>query len=143
MNEILSVRPVTPTRGRGATSGATKAMPKASFNRDELNEVRSLFTALGLFRQIRRDMPLQYVITLLLVATEEGKTVTEYARMLGLPASVMSRHLLDIGVRNRKFEEGFGLVSYEPNPANLREHNYYLTEQGRALVHQAIRALRR
>jgi len=49
-----------------------------------------------LFQTYRKDMPLQYVVTLLAVALDEGKTVMEYARMQGISPSVMSRHLLDI-----------------------------------------------
>lgn len=142
MTELTSGRQVASTTPRRGTGSVGISMPK-SFNDDELREIRSFHTALGVFRQVRRDMPLQYVLTLLLVATDEGKTVTEYARMTGTSASVMSRHLLDIGERNRHMEDGFGLVMYKANPTNLREHQYYLTPKGRATIQQAIRSMRK
>jgi hypothetical protein len=40
-----------------------------------------------------------------------GLTVTEYAKRLRISKSTMSRHLLDIGDRNRKGERGMGLVT--------------------------------
>jgi DNA-binding MarR family transcriptional regulator len=102
-----------------------------------------LLDVLESFRLLRATMPLQYVVSLLLVATDEGRSVGEYAARLGVSPSVMSRHLLDIGVRNRHFEEGFGLVEYRPDPMNLRAHQYYLTARGRTLAQQIIRQLNR
>ena len=46
-------------------------------------------------------MPVQYITSFLLVATDEGLTVTDYAKKAGVSKSVMSRHLLDIGGRSR------------------------------------------
>ena len=86
------------------------------------------------FRQLRATMPLQYVTTFLLVALDEGKNVSEYASKAGVAKSVMSRHLLDIGERNRDLEPGFGLVKSEPNPLNLREHRVTLTDKGRQVA---------
>lgn len=84
-------------------------------------------------------MPLQYVTAFLLVAQEEGLGVSDYAQRAGVSLSVMSRHLLDIGERNRNQEEGFGLVTYRSNPMELRKHEYTLTDKGRALAYQITR----
>ena len=86
--------------------------------------VSSLLGALEPFRTIRGAMPLQYVTAFLLVAEEEGLGVSDYAKRAGVSMSVMSRHLLDIGQRNRNMEEGFGLVTYRANPLELRKHEY-------------------
>lgn len=106
---------------------------------DERAAVRSLMGSLEPFRALRATMPLQYVIAFLLVAEEEGLGVGEYAQRAGVAVSVMSRHLLDIGDRNRHMEEGFGLVTYRANPTNLRQHEYMLTDKGRALLHKTTR----
>jgi DNA-binding MarR family transcriptional regulator len=74
------------------------------------------------------------------VAEEEGLGVIDYAKRAGVSTSVMSRHLLDIGERDRYMEDGFGLVTYRPNPRELRKHEYFLTDRGRALVHKINRA---
>jgi DNA-binding MarR family transcriptional regulator len=84
-------------------------------------------------------MPLQYVTAFLLVCHEEGMGVGDYAERAGVSVSVMSRHLLDIGDRNRHMEEGFGLVTYRANPMELRKHEYMLTDKGRALAHKILR----
>lgn len=109
----------------------------------EKDDVRKLVAALDPFHNIRQTMPMQYIRTFLLVALEEGLGVSEYARRAGVSQSVMSRHLLDIGDRNRHMEEGFGLITFRPNPTDFRKHEIFLTDKGRAIAHQLVRALRK
>jgi DNA-binding MarR family transcriptional regulator len=110
-----------------------------SLREHDLDNLNVLLNVLDIFRDVRSTMPLQYVVTFLAVAADEGKPVGEYARKLNVVPSVMSRHLLDIGPRNRHMKEGFGLVVGRPNPMNLREHEYYLSPQGHALLQRVLR----
>ena len=103
--------------------------------------VKNLLGAVEPFRAIRKAMPLQYIQAFLLVAQEEGLGVNDYAKRAGVSMSTMSRHLLDIGERNRNMEKGFGLVTYRPNPMELRKHEYMLTDKGRALLRQITQNL--
>jgi hypothetical protein len=57
----------------------------------------------------------------------------EHAELAQASSSVMSRHLLDLGDRNRKKEPGFGLVMGRPNLMELRKHEHVLTPKGKAL----------
>lgn len=107
----------------------------------EAAAIKRALSVLEPFRSIRQTMPLQYVRAFLLVAAEEGLSVGEYAERAGVSMSVMSRHLLDIGERNRHMEEGFGLIMSKPNPTELRKNEIYLTAKGKALKHQIARAL--
>lgn len=110
---------------------------------DESKSVKAILGAHEPFRALRSTMPLQYITAFLLVAEEEGLGVVDYAKRAGVSTSVMSRHLLDIGERDRYMEEGFGLVTSRANPMELRKHEFYLTDKGRALVHQITRAWRK
>ena len=74
-----------------------------------------------------------------MVAFEEGLSLSAYAERAGTSLSVMSRHLQDIGDRNRYKEEGFGLVTSRQNPMELRIHEFTLTPKGRALLHEITR----
>lgn len=94
-------------------------------------------------KEVRHDMPLQLVLTFLSVARYPGKSVGDYAEMEGVSKSVMSRHLLDLGERNRKMEPGFGLVGARPHPMELRRHEVFLTPKGRALLQAMARTLDR
>jgi DNA-binding MarR family transcriptional regulator len=109
----------------------------------ELDALKALSAVIEAFQEIRPTMPLQYVMAFVLVAIEEGLGVGEYAKRAGVSMSVMSRHLLDIGDRNRHMEEGFGLVTARQNPLELRKNEIFLTAKGRALMHRITRQLKR
>jgi DNA-binding MarR family transcriptional regulator len=85
------------------------------------------------WRKIRHTMPLQYLHTFALVAVYEGRSVQEYSELAKVGQTVMSRHLLDLGARNRHLEPGFGLIEARPARDDLRRHEMYLTREGRAL----------
>lgn len=95
----------------------------------------------AVFMSERLDMPAQYIQAFLLVAAEPGLSVTEYALKSGVSNSVMSRHLLDIGDRNRHMAEGFGLVTSRANPMELRKHEYFLTPKGERIAEKIGRVL--
>jgi DNA-binding MarR family transcriptional regulator len=115
---------------------------KPTLNEEERAYARALMLALEPFRALRPTMPLQYVYTFLQVATEEGKGVTEYANSAGISPTVMTRHLLDIGERNRAREEGFGLIVQERDKNDLRRHFARITPTGKALMHKIVNALK-
>lgn len=116
---------------------------KATVTDAEGETLKKLMRALATFKLINETMPLQYALTFLAVATDEGKGVKEYADKMGVNNTTMSRHLLDIGLRNRKMEEGYGLVQYRANPLELRKHEYYITPKGRQLLTHLIKELDR
>lgn len=114
---------------------------RQSLDAEEKKKLKDLLAALEHFRAIRPTMPLQYVVSFLIAALHEGEGVSELAEKVGVGQSVMSRHLLDIGDRNRHMKEGFGLVTQRPDPLELRKHQIMLTGQGKALVHKILRSL--
>lgn len=121
--------------------GVSMSTTKMKLEGADAKAVKSFLAAIEAFRAIRQTMPLQYVMAFLLVAMEEGLSVSEYAERAGVSMSVMSRHLLDIGERNRHMEEGFGLVQSRQSPLELRRNEVVLTHKGRALLRQIIRQL--
>lgn len=109
---------------------------------EEIAAARALLIALKNFKAIRPTMPLQYVLTFLEVCVDEGKGVLEYAERAEVPPTVMTRHLLDIGDRNRAREDGFGLITQERDKLDLRRHHARLTTKGKALMHRMMQALK-
>ncbi len=109
---------------------------------EEKDELRKLLHAIEIMEELRKTMPLRYVKAFLLVALEEGEGVTEYAKQAGVALGVMSRHLLDIGDRNRHMKAGFGLVTQRTDPLELRKHQVMLTDKGKALAHRLARVLK-
>jgi DNA-binding MarR family transcriptional regulator len=107
----------------------------------EKRKLGAFFQGLDPFVAIRQTMPLQYVRAFLLVALDEGKGVTEYARVAGVSQSVMSRHILDLGDMARDRTPGFGLVASRQDPLNLRRHQVILTDKGRTVAGAIVRAM--
>lgn len=68
------------------------------------------------------------------VAMNEGSTLTEIAGKMGANYSTASRHLGDLGARTRKKEVGFGLIQAKINPANYTERLHTLTPRGKFLA---------
>src|SRR3546814_14747877 len=68
------------------------------------------------------------------VALNEGKSLGELAELVGSNASTVSRHLRDLGERNRRMEPGYGLVDRRVDPMELRKNSYFLTPKGKALA---------
>lgn len=89
---------------------------------------------MGLFRTISPTMPIQIAQTFLLVARNEGAGLKELAEMADAKLPTMSRHLLDLGERNRNMQPGFGLVERVPNPMELRSNQYFLSPKGKNLI---------
>jgi DNA-binding MarR family transcriptional regulator len=59
-------------------------------------------------------MPLQHAYAFLLVASEEGHSVSEYAKRAGTTQAVMTRILFALSSRKR--ESGYGLVQQVIDP---------------------------
>jgi len=79
--------------------------------------------------------------TFLAVGIQEGQGVTEIAERLGAANATISRQLLDLGIRNRKLEDGFGLVEPRVDRSDLRKRSYYLTDKGRDAMNYVVRQL--
>lgn len=87
------------------------------------------------------SVPAQLVQTFIAVALDEGKSLTEYAQDIGAQKGTASRHLLDLGDRNRKMEPGYNLVDRAQHPTNLRTNVYTLTAKGKLLAKQIAEIL--
>jgi DNA-binding MarR family transcriptional regulator len=107
---------------------------------DDIRAVKNVMTWMDAFRAVRSTMPLQHAYTFLLVAMNEGLSVSDYAERAGVSQTVMTRHLLDIGMQTRSREPGLDLVMQKTDPMDMRKHQSFLTPKGKALLHRIIRA---
>jgi len=111
--------------------------------KDQQRRLTGVLRCLQAFQEHEQTMPIQMAQTFLLVALNEGLSMNEYQKMTGLPQSTMSRHLLDLGERNRQLGPGLGLVERRQVPTNLRANEYSLSPKGRTLVKQLLVAVDR
>jgi DNA-binding MarR family transcriptional regulator len=84
------------------------------------------------------QIPASMIEAFLRVALNEGCSLRDIVELSGKPQSTVSRHLLDLGDRNRKGEPGLGLVSWRIAPDELRRKEYSLTAKGRGLLRRIL-----
>jgi DNA-binding MarR family transcriptional regulator len=115
---------------------------KPSFTEEERAYIRALLLALRPFIKAKPTIPLSYVITALTVALDENEGVAEYAKACNMSPTVMTRHLLDLGERNRLKEPGLGWITQERDLFDLRKHRARFTSIGAALLRDVVHALK-
>lgn len=95
---------------------------------------KSLLRAAKVFDDISGVVPISFLIVFLLVATDEGHGINEYARRFGVDRRTMSRHLRSIGARYRKY----GLVKTTKSRTNKSGKRVFLTAKGKRLLTRII-----
>jgi DNA-binding MarR family transcriptional regulator len=105
---------------------------------DEERRLRALVHILDYFEDHAPQIPASMIEAFLLVALNEGCSLRDIVELSGRPQSTMSRHLLDLGERNRRMEPGLGLVDWRIAPEELRRKEYYLTPKGRGLLRRIL-----
>jgi hypothetical protein len=105
--------------------------------------IQTLLWALKPLANLRRTMPLQYALTFLTVALDEGKPVGTYAREMDVNRWVMTRIMQSIGDKARSGGVGLGLVTIKRTTGYPTRTEVFLTEKGRAVAAQVFENLRR
>lgn len=128
----LSAPPAEPYR-------TSHMKPIVSEDQRSLERVKLLLNA---FKEIDETMPIQLAITFLEVAVHEGCSLTDIWKKTGWSQSTLSRHLLDLGERDRHKNPGLHLVESRRDPLELRKNVYTLSMKGRKLSQKLISLLR-
>jgi DNA-binding MarR family transcriptional regulator len=102
--------------------------------------LRFLTDALFELREISGSMPVAEAQMLFTVALNEGASLGELAETAVLKKSTASRYLLNLSDRTRAGGEGYGVVSRETDPDELRRNMYGLTSKGRKIVQKITKA---
>ena len=92
---------------------------------------------------LRGSIPLPFVTTFLMVALDEGKGVSTYARATGVHRFAMSRYLHAIGDQARGGGPGLGLVTIRTHPRDPRRRQVFLSAHGRAVVDDIFEQIRK
>lgn len=109
---------------------------------NRLRAIRGLLRALKPLQSLHSSIPLPCALTFLLVALDEGKTSSAYARDLGISRTTMFRYLRFIGERSRSGSPGLGLLIVEPHPTRLHNTQVRLTAKGRSISNTMFERLR-
>lgn len=88
--------------------------------------------------EVNPAMPIQQAIAFVLVGLNEGASLKELVKIAEVKQATMSRHLIDLGTRNRHLEPGYNLVACRQDPMELRKNQYTLSPKGHALINKII-----
>ena len=131
---------------QGTPSGdkAFLAMPSPyqETSEDQVNlrraSIRRVCDAMTRFRELSPTMPVSEVQMFLMVALNEGASLTELCELLDMKKSTASRYLLNLSDKTRTGDSGYGLISRESDPNELRRNMYGLTAKGRRMVQRLV-----
>lgn len=108
----------------------------------ELKVVQKVDRLISQFRSaIDPNVPAGMLQTLMAVAMNDGASLTKIADTVSSNISTTSRHLLELGDRNRRMEPGYGLVDRAVDPMNLRQNVYTLTAKGKLLLANIVKIM--
>ena len=100
--------------------------------------LRSILEALNTFRDLSPTMPVGEVVMFLTVALNEGDGLMELASLTDMKKSTASRYLLDLSEKTRTGASGYGLLTRDTDPAELRRNMYALSPKGRKIIQQLV-----
>jgi DNA-binding MarR family transcriptional regulator len=100
--------------------------------------IRALYRAITQMRELSATMPVAELQMFLLVALNEGASLSELCEEADMKKSTASRYLLDLSDKTRAGDPGYGLVTREVDPQELRKNMYSLTAKGRNLIKAMI-----
>lgn len=123
----------------GRTLRTRNQASNAVASEDEQFALRKCLLLLETFRAIRRLMPLQHAYAFLVVALEEGLSVSEYAKRVGVTQSVMTRILFSLASSSQGRGPGYRLVQQAIDLENPRQTQTFLTAKGKVLMREIAR----
>jgi DNA-binding MarR family transcriptional regulator len=124
--------------GFGAASSVNVSEDMMDLTGNGEAALRRTQAVLNQFQVFNPTMPIQMAASFLQVALNEGKSLRELCELSDTAQSTMSRHLLDLGERNRRLGPGLGLVIGKTDPVELRKKQFYLTPKGRVLLRSIL-----
>jgi hypothetical protein len=93
---------------------------------------------LGSIIEVSPHMPVQQASAIILVALNEGSSMKELTELAGVKQSTMSRHLIDLGRRNRRMEQGYQVIECRQDDFDMRKNRYNLTPKGHTVVNKLL-----
>jgi DNA-binding MarR family transcriptional regulator len=108
---------------------------------EERRGLTALLRCLAAIADVNPSMPVGQALALVEVALNPGNGPVGYAKDLNQPESTVARWLLDLGEKERGNLE-VKLLTWTPNPQNLKKKQYWLNPKGTALVNRFLAAWR-
>jgi len=104
------------------------------------DEIATVVRVLEEFRRFDPDMPIQYALSFLTIAQNEGLSMGDLAQRLGIAQSSASRNIAALSRWHSFGKDGHNLVEAREDPRERRRKIVSLTPRGHHLV-ATLRAL--
>ena len=102
-------------------------------------DITSCLRFLSRVQKIDGEMPLQQLMTLLVVAdATDGLSLTEVANKVGVGLATASRYVGSLGKINRKKEEGLQFLESFEDPMERRKKIIRLTAKGKSAINMIL-----
>ena len=98
------------------------------------DEIFTLMHVLEEFRKLDPDLPIQYALSFLTLAQNEGMSMRELAERLGIAQSSASRNVAALSKWHSFGKPGLDLVQAEEDPRERRRKIISLTPKGHELI---------
>ncbi|WP_029010868.1 winged helix-turn-helix transcriptional regulator [Azospirillum halopraeferens] len=98
------------------------------------DEVATVVRVLEAFRTLDPDLPIQYALSFLTIAQNEGISIGELAERLGIAQSSASRNVAALSRWHSFGKAGLDLVQAQEDPRERRRKIVTLTDRGQAFV---------
>ncbi|WP_114393383.1 MarR family winged helix-turn-helix transcriptional regulator [Oleisolibacter albus] len=105
----------------------------AAWQPDDLDPI---VRVLGAFRTLDPDLPIQYALSFLTIAQNEGLSIRDLSERLGIAQSSASRNVAALSKWHSFGKAGHDLVQAEEDPRERRRKIITLTDKGRELARQ-------
>ncbi|GAA4254021.1 winged helix DNA-binding protein [Azospirillum formosense] len=104
------------------------------------DEVTTVVHVLEAFRKLDPDLPIQYALSFMTIAQNEGISIGELAERLGIAQSSASRNVAALSRWHSFGKAGLDLVQAQEDPRERRRKIVTLTDTGRAFLEE-LRAI--
>lgn len=104
------------------------------------DEVATVVHVLEAFRTLDPDLPIQYALSFMTIARNEGISIGELAERLGIAQSSASRNVAALSRWHSFGKAGLDLVQAQEDPRERRRKIVTLTDKGRAFLEE-LRAI--
>lgn len=98
--------------------------------------VATVVRVLEAFRSLDPDLPIQYALSFLTIAQNEGISIGELAERLGIAQSSASRNVAALSRWHSFGKAGLDLVESQEDPRERRRKIVSLTDKGRAFLEE-------
>jgi len=135
-------------QGSGREVATDQGRRRSSLNKGKDMSFQAFKAAIELFRnEIFRELPLQQLYMILLAIENDGISLKDFRKLVGLPSGTVTKNIKKLGLEMRQDLEGkwkdagYGLVEVYRPSTGPKIKKLYLTERGKQFAEKLLGVL--